>query len=400
LQYSTMSAVNLTEEDAAQKRTRDESLSEDATKKAKSDDGAVIIEVAPSKVGQIIGSRGAVISDVQNRSGAKVFVNQNFPEGVNRQVSITGTPAQVQIATDLINKIIAEGPTAIHLNSLAGGPTIEVTIDCAQTLVGRVIGSSGATIKELQSRSGAKIQIDQNFPDGAPRKITVTGTQTAVSTASELITYVMENGPNLPTASASSASPLTSIVGGPAMGANSHVMECTKSVVGRIIGSRGETINQLQSKSGARIQINQTVPEGTPCKIEITGAPQSVALAAHLVQEVINGNAGSALASVGSAGLGAGLGVGSYGLQAGGGGFNPAVYGGAGASLGLGQQFGANPYQSQSLYGGGNPYASLLGPAPPKLANTTWSEHKTETGDTYWYNSATGTSQWERPLGF
>jgi len=396
-----MSAVDLTEEDAAQKRTRDESLSQDATKKAKSaeGDGAVIIEVAPSKVGQIIGSRGAVISDVQNRSGAKVFVNQNFPDGVNRQVSITGTPAQVQIATDLINKIIAEGPTAIHLNSLTGGPSIEVTIDCAQNLVGRIIGSSGATIKELQSRSGAKIQIDQNFPDGVPRKITVTGTQTAVSTASQLITYVLENGPHLPTGSVSAAAPLTSIVGGPAPGAQSHVMECTKSVVGRIIGSRGETINQLQSKSGARIQINQSVPEGTPCKIEITGNPQSVALASHLVQEVINGNAGSALASVGSAGLGVGLG--SYGLS-GGGGFNPAVYGAA-ASLGLGQQFGANPYQSQSLYGGGNPYASLLGklgPAPPKPANSTWSEHKTESGDTYWYNSATGTSQWERPLGF
>ena len=50
--------------------------------------------------------------------------------------------------------------------SMTGGPTLHIEIECPQTNVGRVIGSSGATIKELQSRTGAKIQIDQNFPEG------------------------------------------------------------------------------------------------------------------------------------------------------------------------------------------------------------------------------------------
>ena len=49
---------------------------------------------------------------------------------------------------------------------MTGGPTLHIVIECPQTNVGRVIGSSGATIKELQSRTGAKIQIDQNFPEG------------------------------------------------------------------------------------------------------------------------------------------------------------------------------------------------------------------------------------------
>jgi polyribonucleotide nucleotidyltransferase len=43
---------------------------------------------------------------------------------------------------------------------------IAMVIECPQAIVGRVIGSSGATIKEVQSRTGAKIQIDQNFPEG------------------------------------------------------------------------------------------------------------------------------------------------------------------------------------------------------------------------------------------
>jgi hypothetical protein len=41
--------------------------------------------------------------------------------------------------------------------------------------VGKVIGSGGAVIKELQAKSGARIQIEQDFPPDQPRKINITG---------------------------------------------------------------------------------------------------------------------------------------------------------------------------------------------------------------------------------
>ena len=105
-----------------------------------------MISIAPDKVGQIIGTKvtfsatfihssssllparnlnwrrnlfnrqGAVIQDMQTRTGAKIFLNQDFPAGVNRQVSISGTPAQVKAAGDLIKLILEHGPTAIHVN--------------------------------------------------------------------------------------------------------------------------------------------------------------------------------------------------------------------------------------------------------------------------------------------
>lgn len=53
---------------------------------------------------------------MQTRTGAKIFLNQDFPPGVNRQVAITGTPAQVKAAGDLIKLILEHGPTAIHVN--------------------------------------------------------------------------------------------------------------------------------------------------------------------------------------------------------------------------------------------------------------------------------------------
>jgi far upstream element-binding protein len=68
-------------------------------------------------------------------------------------------------------------------------------------------------------------------------------------------------------------------VGGGQMVGNQFVMECEKGIVGRIIGRGGETINMLQGKSGAKIQIDQSI---IPCKIMISGQPQNIAMASPL----------------------------------------------------------------------------------------------------------------------
>ena len=141
----------------------------------------LVLEIAQEKVGQIIGSKGMIIQEIQTRSGARAYVNQDFPDGVNRQVNITGSAEQVKIAADLINLIITQGPTAIHVNSMAGGPTVTQVVECTQPQVGKIIGTGGATIKELQSKSGARIQIDQDYPPEVPRKINITGTAAAVT---------------------------------------------------------------------------------------------------------------------------------------------------------------------------------------------------------------------------
>merc|ERR1719331_2183292 len=56
-----------------------------------------------------------------------------------------------------------------------GGPQGEVILDCPQDLVGRVIGRGGETIRDLQTKTGCSIQIDQKFPEGHPHKITIKG---------------------------------------------------------------------------------------------------------------------------------------------------------------------------------------------------------------------------------
>ena len=73
-----------------------------------------ILEIPPDKVGSIIGSKGAIIQELQSRSGCKIFVNQEFPPGVNREVTFSGSPQQIKAGRELVELILNEGPTAIH----------------------------------------------------------------------------------------------------------------------------------------------------------------------------------------------------------------------------------------------------------------------------------------------
>ena len=69
------------------------------------------------------------------------------------------------------------------------------TVRCPQALVGRLIGKGGDTIKDLQRRSGARIQIDQNYPEGQPRLVTVEGAAQCVRAGVELVRSLIGNSP-------------------------------------------------------------------------------------------------------------------------------------------------------------------------------------------------------------
>jgi len=230
-----------------------------------------------------------------------------------------------------------------------------------------------------------------------------------------------------------------------------QMIEVPKMIVGKIIGRGGETITMIQRKSGARAMVDQQVPEGMPCKVNITGTPQTVAACAQIIQEIMMGvpiaQAGANLpppqqqqmgGAYGGMGGGNQYGGGAYGGM--GGGMNGMQGGMGGMQGGMGMGMGMPQQQAQMMpqygaYGGGaygNPqmaqmqqqYAMGAGgyqaygagaaaggmgamggygqqgmggqvPAavPKPAAANPWTEHKTDEGVTYWYNSTTGVSQ-------
>ena len=94
---------------------------------------------------------------------------------------------------------------------------------------------------------------------------------------------------------------------------SSATLECPKNLVGRVIGRGGETINELQNKSGTRIQIEQT---SDPCKVVITGSVQAVQIGVQMVTAVMSHGptrSHSAQPPPGFGGMGFPPGYGGYG---------------------------------------------------------------------------------------
>lgn len=219
--------------------------------------------------------------------------------------------------------------------------------------------------------------------------------------------------------------------------------------MGRIIGSKGVTINDLQKQSGCDIQINQNVPQGRDCEITIKGTRKGIDQAKKMLNDIISmgpnhpyaggrgGGGSTAYTSQSYSG-------GSYSSQTS---YEtplqyaptqnqygqvPSTYSHhpqqqAGYQSYQPQQFTHHqavlpqtvlqqPYQTQS-YGGYQPqpqvqhqpvyygsqqtqYVPQL-PYQAPLANvvTNWKSATTPEGQTYYYNSSTGETTWEKPPG-
>ena len=67
----------------------------------------------------------------------------------------------------------------------------------------------------------------------------------------------------------------------------SNIVDCPADLVGLLIGKKGWTIKKIQLESGAQISINQSVREGQPRKIIVSGMQSSVEMATRLIEEVL-----------------------------------------------------------------------------------------------------------------
>jgi hypothetical protein len=226
----------------------------------------------------------------------------------------------------------------------------------------------------------------------------------------------------------------------------SEIFPCSKMYMGRIIGQKGVTINDLQKRSGCDIQINQDVPVGHDCQITIKGNRQGIETAKKMLNDIIQMGVNHPYAGGG----------GNYNKQ---GGYQQQQQGGYGqpqqqqnlyqqpqqfqqpmgyqpyggqvayGQVGYGQQVGYQPQQSQQTfgqppqaYGQQQPqqqqnmyqqpqhqqqfqygYGQQQQPQQPlPVGGMNVSPWKTATapdGQTYYYNEKTGETTWEKPMG-
>ena len=289
--------------------------------------------ISPLYVGRVIGKGGEMVRDLQARSGCRIDLDQTGPDKI---ITYRGTRAKINFAKSLVAILCQPDGKP---EDLPLGEAQRKIIFVPATVIGKIIGRGGEMIRTLQNQSAAKIQVDHSGAGADPnqRQITVIGTPTSALKAEEMVNFIAANpqmdamaglqmlvrdkassgaawgtGPpyaNMPNGgvgmtqadqayygqAGGGACAYGAAPGGygaaaampPAAGTVTDTVPAAKNYMGRIIGQKGVTINDLQRRSGCDIQINQDVAPGQDCIITITGPPGGVQTARQMLQEII-----------------------------------------------------------------------------------------------------------------
>ncbi len=163
---------------------------------------------------------------------------------------------------------------------------ITVNMPCPQVKVRSVIGKKGCVIAEIIRESGCKIQIDQNFPEGHPRQMQLTGTPKTLSIAMAMLKKIIDS---------------------PEDGYDNHQPSqddfyVPQDKVGSVIGHKGANISEIMRRTGCRIQIVQEgVPDGVDRLVTFSGTAKQTAEAKEMVITIVNEGSSSLLLSAISA---------------------------------------------------------------------------------------------------
>lgn len=246
------------------------------------------------RVPALIGPKGVTVQSIIKQSGCnKIFVDQDFPDGVPRQVNITGKPQSVSIAVSLVTQLLAEGSLVISPGEL---PTVVPSEDlpvmvCPHSKVASLIGPQGGHVNEIMRRSGARVQvIQEGVPDGVDRKLSFSGTTEQVLEARQLVQQLLIEGPTflfatLLASGATYTGPqlVSGMVAQTPSGSLIAEDDIQPEKVRVVIGSKGVTINEMMARSGCRININQNFPLGMPHRINYCGSKDQIEVARFLV---------------------------------------------------------------------------------------------------------------------
>jgi len=136
---------------------------------------------------------------LQNGNGNE---NGHLPNGVHQNGIVNGTDSAAAAVTPEKHKPklrVRTSPKSDSGSSDSGSEPregeIAVVLDCPEDCVGRLIGKNGVTVKNLQMRTGVRIFIDQDVPEGTPRKVKLVGNGLVMEMAQKMVQEVIAHGP-------------------------------------------------------------------------------------------------------------------------------------------------------------------------------------------------------------
>ena len=215
---------------------------------------------------------------------------------IRSTATLPATPAS---ATAAPSAAVAASPppAAPAVREVSVSSTGTVNLEVRRDLVGRIIGSRGATISHLRESTGAVIELDKDV-DGTGI-LTVAGAPAAVQQARAAIdalvaaadTPVLRGG-------RSSDDPRHRRsrsgggVGAPAAAAGggdveSETVWVPAARVGKVIGSRGAVIQGIRQATGAQVDLEKDRLTGD-AEVTIRGTTEAIQAARQAVQGIVD----------------------------------------------------------------------------------------------------------------
>ncbi|KAI3916674.1 hypothetical protein MKW92_006862 [Papaver armeniacum] len=158
------------------------------------------IEIPNARVADIVSKTGETIRHLQLQSGATIQVTRDMdidPDEQTRLVTLMGTPEEISKAEQLITDLLSKEGSGSLSRSIkefwAGDSQYQMTL--ASNKVGLLTGKYGRTIRSIQAKSGACIQLIPLLPlhgdTSTERTVYIDGTTEQIVAAKQLINEVV-----------------------------------------------------------------------------------------------------------------------------------------------------------------------------------------------------------------
>lgn len=274
-------------------------------------DNSEVILIDSSLVGLVIGRQGESLRRIEQESGTRIQFINGPNSGPQRECRITGSPGARITAKREINRIIEENggnparETGRNAQQSARGggqaadPPLRDGEQSSQIMVpdrtvGLIIGRGGETIRDLQERSGCHVNIvGENKSVNGLRPVNLIGTPAAAAHAKELIMEIVDSdtrtadgAPNAHHQQQNKRDNF-SFGGGGGERINDTIM-VPSDAVGMIIGKGGETIKDMQSSTGCKINVSQASGADIEREIGLVGSRQAIEDAKRAIEEKVN----------------------------------------------------------------------------------------------------------------
>jgi len=200
------------------------------------------------RAGAVIGRGGSTIKMIESETSANLDIKNRDADSA--RLIIRGPDQEsVDAAEKMVNDILSNdnGPRS---------SADDVTMDLGSRHgMFTILGSGGSQIRELQEKSGARLNLDKEA-----YTVSIGGSEEQVETARGLISALL---------SASSTS---------------ESITLTSKTVGAVIGKQGATIRRIQKETNAHLDIKR---DSDPITLKIMGTAEQVAAAKAMVEAVL-----------------------------------------------------------------------------------------------------------------